>query len=141
MKLRQISWWRAIAGALGAEVTLVTGAFAWVALYSHLIHPGKPVEFYRRYALGASPWVAVLVGVPLFYLAGRWIRARVPATAVATAMGMLGFYLLLEAPFLLLGDNPLMPYWLPTAGYAGKGVAIYLGAMGSGRRESPVREA
>lgn len=141
MRLRQISWRLALAGALGAELTLVSAAFAWVALYSHVIHPGEPFEFYHRYALGASPWVSVIVGIPVFFLACRWIRALVPANAMATALGLFGIYLLLDAPFALLGDNPLMPYWLPTAGYAAKGVVSYFGAMTSGRRESTAREA
>jgi hypothetical protein len=128
MRVRQISWRLAIACALGAEVVLVIAAFAWVALYSYLIHPGESSEFYRHYALGASPWVAVVVGIPVFYFAGRLIRARVPAGSVATAWCALGLYLLLEAPFVLGNHNPLMPAWLPFVGYAGKAVAIYLGA-------------
>jgi hypothetical protein len=133
MRLRQVSWRLALAGVLGAELTLVSAAFAWVALYSHLIRPGEPIEFYRHYALGASPWVSLLVGIPVFYLVCRWIRARIPANALATATGLFGLYLLLEAPFVLLNDNPLMPYWLPPAGWAAKGLASYLGAMPSRR--------
>lgn len=141
MSLRHIPWRFALAGALGAEVILVIAAFTWVAVYSYLIHPGEPAEFYQRYALGSSPWVAVIAGVPVFYLICRMIRARVPDKAGPTAIGLCGIYLLLEVPFVFLGSNPLMPSWLPFAGYAAKGVASYLGVMGSGRRESTAREA
>lgn len=141
MKLRQISWRLALAGALGAEITLVIAAFGWVALYSHVIHPGEPFQFYQSYALRSSPWVSLLVGIPVFYLGCRWIRARVPTKALATAMGLFGIYLLLDAPLVLLNDNPLMPSWLPSVGYAAKGMAGYLGARSDGRRQSTAREA
>lgn len=140
MQLREIRWRLAVGGALATEVILVLAAFGWVALYSYLIHPGEPAEFYQRYAMGASPWVAVLAGVPLFYLAGRWVRAREQGGTGATALALFGCYLLLEAPFVLGGDNPLMPSWLPYAGYAGKGVTIYLGVTGRGRSEPIARE-
>ncbi len=140
MRLAQIRWRIAVAGALGLEVTLVACAFGWVAIYSYLIHPGEPAEFYQRYALGASPWVSVIAGIPIFFLACRWIRTRLANNAMATAVGLFGVYLLLEAPFVLLGENPLMPAWLPYLGYAGKSVAGYFGVKPGERAVSNPRE-
>ena len=75
MRRRDIRWGAALGGMLLAEVAQIAAAFAWVALYSYLIHPGETPAFYQRYAELAGPWVSVLAGTPIFYLVCRWIGA------------------------------------------------------------------
>src|SRR5688500_15164831 len=60
MRMRDIRWGAAIGGMLVAEVAQIAAAFAWVALYSYLVHPGETPAFYQRYAEVAGPWVSVL---------------------------------------------------------------------------------
>jgi hypothetical protein len=47
---KDIRWGAAFGGMLLAEVGQIAATFAWVALYSYLIHPGETPDFYRRYA-------------------------------------------------------------------------------------------
>ena len=78
----KISWGRACAGALIAEVTQIAAAFGWVAIYSYLINPGQPIATYQAHAQASGPWVSILAGAPIFYAASRWI-ARTRRTALA----------------------------------------------------------
>jgi len=89
-----------------AEVAQIAAAFAWVALYSYLIHPGETPAFYQRYAELAGPWVSVLAGTPIFYLVCRWIGAGIPARAWPTAMALFGFFVLLDLPLTLSAGAP-----------------------------------
>jgi hypothetical protein len=89
-----------------AEVAQIAAAFAWVALYSYLIHPGETPAFYQRYAELTGPWVSVLAGTPIFYLVCRWIGARIPARAWPTAMALFGFFVLLDLPLALSAGTP-----------------------------------
>jgi hypothetical protein len=78
----QIKWGRALGGAVIAEIALIAAAFGWVAIYSYVINPGQPFATYQAHAQASGTWVSTLVGVPIFYAAGRWI-ARSQATALA----------------------------------------------------------
>ncbi len=128
MKLSDVRWGWAIGGALLCEVVLVALAFAWIAIYSYTIHPRETAEFYRQYAIAYCPWVSLLGGLPAFYLACRWIGMPAPAKSIPTALMLCVVYLLLDAPLLLVGTNPFMPAWLPTAGFALKFLAAFMGA-------------
>lgn len=96
MSMRDIRWGAALGGMLVAMVAQIAAAFAWVALYSYLIHPGETPAFYQRYAEVASPWVSVVAGGPIFYLICRWIGSRARASAWPTAMALFGLYVLLD---------------------------------------------
>jgi hypothetical protein len=60
---------------LALEVVLVSTAFGWVAIYSHVIAPGHALAHYEDYAHRASPVVALAISAPVFgafgYLCGR----------------------------------------------------------------------
>lgn len=96
MRMRDIRWGAALGGMLLAQVAQIAAAFAWVALYSYLIHPGETPAFYQRYAEVAGPWVSVLAGTPIFYLVCRWIGSRAPARAWPTAMALFGLFVILD---------------------------------------------
>ena len=127
MKLNRVRWGAALAGALTTEVLMIAAAFAWVAIYSYLLHPGESMDFYQKYATSSSPWVALIAGVPLFFMVCRWIGSRNPSKSLATAMAVFGIYFLIDAPIVLLGDNPEMARWFPAVNYVSKLVACYFG--------------
>lgn len=112
---------------MAVEVVLIAAAFAWVAIYSYLVHPGESSGFYQDYAVRASPWVSLIAGAPVFYFVCRWIGTRSPARAWPTAMGLFAVYFLLDAPFALLGANPYLPSWFVPIHYSVKFLACYLG--------------
>jgi hypothetical protein len=78
--------------AVGALAALVALSFAWVAIYSHVLHPGEELAFYQAYARVASPWVSVIAGVPLFWAIGAFARRRFGDAARANALAAFGVY-------------------------------------------------
>lgn len=136
MKMRDIRWGAALGGMLLAEVAQIAAAFAWVALYSYLVHPGETPAFYRRYAEGAGPWVSMLAGTPIFYLVCRWIGSRDPARAWPTALTLFGFFVLLDLALVLSvgAPSPRLVGFL-AASYLLKLLACHLAGRRAARNE------
>ncbi len=125
MRQKNIRWGLALGGALAAEAALVAAAIAWVTIYSYMVRPGQSPAFYRQYALLSGPWVSLITGVPVFYLAGRLIAKTWP-----TAMVLFGVYLLIDvtALTLLAGANPNLTLWRVAVSYLLKLLACHFGA-------------
>ena len=106
MKWKDIRWGAALGGMLVAEIAQIAAAFAWVALYSYLVHPGETPAFYQSYAQISGPWVSLLAGTPIFYLTCRWIGSRVPSRAWPTAMALFGLFVLVDLPLVFAAGTP-----------------------------------
>jgi hypothetical protein len=83
----KISWGRAFAGAVIAEIAQIAAAFVWVACYSYFINPGQPYATYQAHAEASGPWVSIIAGTPIFYAASRWIARSQP-----TALALFGIF-------------------------------------------------
>ena len=92
----QISWGRAGAGALIAEIAQIAAAFGWVAFYSYLINPGQPMAQYQVYAQASGPWVSILAGAPIFYAGSRWIARSRP-----TALALFAIFVVIDGALLV----------------------------------------
>ena len=113
---------RAFLAAIAAMAVLVAAAFGWVAIYSHLIEPGKGIEHYRAYAQQASPWVALVLGMPVFYGACRWI-----ARTRNVALAVFAVHCAIEIPVLAVSDLSPLPLWFLPLNFALKFCGCYLG--------------
>ena len=65
-----------LAAFVSLEIVMIAAAFAWVAIYSHVLRPGQSLATYQAYAREASPIVSLVVGIPAFFAAGIWLRKR-----------------------------------------------------------------
>ncbi len=137
MTLSHIRWGRALAGAFGAEFVLAAAAVGWVAVYSYALHPDASLAFYRQYALLSGPWISLLLGFPVFFVATRWAGAFAPSSALPTALGLAAIYLTFDAPIVLLGDNPYLDLRLVALAYALKLAACYFGGRSAARDTPP----
>jgi hypothetical protein len=95
-----IPWGWVALTVVGLEIALVLSAFAWVAIYSYLINPGHNSPYYQKYAEFASPIVSVVVGIPYFFVACRWVGRKAGTRAVAT--GLLVWFIIITIDVLLL---------------------------------------
>lgn len=119
----KVAWKKVVGGVLAAEVVLIAAAFLWVAVYSHLIAPGQELSVYRQHAQLSGPWVSVVVGVPVFYLLGRWLRSR------RAAASLFGLYLALDLALLAAIPAPgSLPLAFMAASYATKLASLLAGA-------------
>lgn len=130
MRKSEIRWGAALGGMLLAEVAQIAAAFAWVAFYSYVIHPGEAPAFYQRYAETAAPWVSVLAGAPIFYGICRWVVSR-RRGAWPTAMALFGMFLLLDLALVFAagGPSPRVAGFM-AASYLSKLLACHLAGRG-----------
>ena len=107
-----------------AEIGQVAAAFAWVALYSHVIDPGHPLAVYQAHARASGPWVSILAGAPIFYAASRWIARSRP-----TALALFGVFVVIDGGLLvsMTEDWTRVPFVLFGLSYATKLAACALG--------------
>jgi hypothetical protein len=122
------SWPRVIAATLLAHVILIAGAISWVAIYSHVLAPGQPFETYQAHAQASGPWVSLLLGVPLFYLLGRWLARARPQAARAGAAAFACVYMSIDLALLLALAPGAIPWLLVALNYAAKSAAAWVGA-------------
>jgi hypothetical protein len=124
----KISWGRACAGALIAEVAQIAAAFGWVAIYSYLINPGQPIATYQAHAQASGVWVSIIAGAPIFWAASRWIARTRP-----TALALYGIFAVIDSAMLvaMMESWTGAPFVLIGLSYLTKLVACALG----GRRE------
>ena len=134
--MRDIRWGAALGGMLLAEIGQIAAAFAWVAFYSYVVHPGETADFYQRHAQVSGPWVSLVAGTPIFYLVCRWIGSRIPARAWPTAMALFGLFVVFDFA-LILAAGTLSPriVGFVSASYLLKLVACHVGGRSAARIE------
>jgi hypothetical protein len=69
-------WWLTFPAALGVMIVNVLISVLYVAVYSYLIDPGHEAAYYQAYAQVAAPYSSIIAGIPLMFLAGRWIGGK-----------------------------------------------------------------
>lgn len=97
---------RSIALALAAMALNVACAFLWVAIYSYLIAPGQSEAAYEAYAERATPWSAIIAGMPILLGAG-WLMSRWHGGDWRTGMGPAIAYAAMDF-LILLAFNALL---------------------------------
>lgn len=122
MKLNLVRWRVAMIGAVIAEVALIASSFGWVAIYSYLINPGQPLATYQQHAIASGPWVSIVMGMPIFYAAGRWIAKTIP-----TAWALCGIVIAFDASVLAISGTAGLPIAFLAASYITKLLASRLG--------------
>jgi hypothetical protein len=121
-------WGLAVLSFLAAEASLIAAAVAWVTIYSYLVNPGHPAEFYQQYAQTSSPYIALLAGIPAFLLACRWAGGRVPSAAQSTALAVFGLFCLVEIASLLAFGRPTGSPWFEAVNFPVKLLSCLWGA-------------
>jgi low temperature requirement protein LtrA len=122
-----IPWGWVVLTVVGLEIALVASAVAWVAIYSYLINPGHDSAYYQKYAELASPIVAVVVGIPYFLFACRWVGRKAGKRAVAASLCVWFILFLIDVLLILIaGLNAYIAVML-TVSHVTKMLAAYFG--------------
>ncbi|MEK6281710.1 MAG: hypothetical protein AABN95_15250 [Acidobacteriota bacterium] len=122
-----IPWgWVAIT-AVGLEVAVTLAAFVWVGIYSYLIHPGENLSYYQNYAQLASPIVSVVVGIPFWFFACRWVGRKAGTRAVAMCLSAWLIVPVIDIPLSLLGQATAYNWAMVAISDSTKLLAAYLG--------------
>src|SRR5215471_4069944 len=131
-----IPWGWVIATAIGLEVALMISAFAWVAIYSYLIHPGEAANYYENYAQSASPWVSIVLGIPYWFLACRWVGQKAGSRAVAMCVWAWFITFLIDFPLIFLAEQKAYYLMMVAMSLSTKLLAAYLGGRAALKRVS-----
>jgi len=124
-----IPWgWVAIT-AVGLEVAVALAAFAWVGIYSYLVHPGEELSYYQNHAQFASPIVSVVVGIPAWFFACRWLGRKAGTRAAAMCLSAWLIVPLIDIPLGILGQARAYDWTMIAISDSTKLLAAYLGGM------------
>ena len=122
-----IPWgWVAIT-AVGLVVAVTLAAFAWVAIYSFLIHPGEELPYYQDYAQSASPIVSIVTGIPFWFFACRWVGRKAGTRAVAMCLSTWLIVPVVDIPLSLLAQATAYDWAKVAISDSTKLLAAYLG--------------
>ncbi|MCM3902630.1 MAG: hypothetical protein ND866_13065 [Pyrinomonadaceae bacterium] len=122
-----IPWGWVVITAVGLVVAVTLAAFVWVGIYSYLIHPGEDLSYYQNYAQFASPIVSVVVGIPVWFFACRWVGRKAGTRAVAMCLSAWLIVPVIDIPLSLLGQAKAYDWAMVALSNSTKLLAAYLG--------------
>ena len=99
-----------------------------------MINPGHEKQFYQEAANRFGPISSIVCGIPLMYLAGRWIGKRVGAQfSIKAALVVWLIYFILDIAIVAASGALMSVLHLVIISFTTKLAAIYLGARHSAR--------
>lgn len=69
--VRRLAWLVGI--ALAVLVINVAISVLYMVIYSYLIDPGHEPNYYNEHIQRAAPYCSIVAGMPLMFIAGRWV--------------------------------------------------------------------
>ena len=123
----RIRWGWVAVTAVVLEVALVLSAFAWVAIYSYLIHPGEVLEYYQNYAQLSGPIVSIVLGIPYWFFACRWAGRKAGSRAVTMSLWIWSIIFIIDFPLTFLGEPGAYDWAMVALSHSTKMIAAFLG--------------
>ena len=126
--------WIALPTAIVVGILNVFLFFLFMVLYSYVIDPGHNEQFYQEAAGRFGPVSSIICGIPLMYLAGRWIGKRVGAMfAIKAALLVWLIYFTLDVAIVGASGALMSVLHLVIVSFTTKLAAIYMGARHSAK--------
>ena len=128
-------WWLAIPFALGVMILNVLIHVLYMVVYGYLIDPGHDEAYYQAYAQLSAPYSSIIAGMPLMFLAGRWIGGKFPkGNSVKAAVLVWLIYFLIDFAVVALVGALAQIALLFVISFATKFAAAYLGGLSAQKR-------
>ena len=120
--------WLVLPTAIVVGILNVLCFFLFMVAYSYLLDPGHDQNYYQDAANRFGPYSSIICGMPLMYLAGRWIGKRVgPQLAVTGALLVWAIYFVLDLTIVAASGALMSILWLFVISFATQVAAVYLG--------------
>lgn len=132
----RIPWGWVVVTAVGLEIAMVISAVVWIVIYSYLIHPGEDQTYYENYAKLASPVVSVVLGIPFWFFACRWVTRKAGTRAVQMALWAWFILFIIDVPLICLGEPRLFDWMIVAIAHSTKLLAAYLGGRAALKHSS-----
>ncbi len=128
-------WWLAVPFALGVMIVNVLISILYVVFYSFVIDPGHDEAYYQAYAQVAAPYSSIIAGIPLMFLAGRWIGSKFPkGNSVKAALLMWLVYFLIDLAIVTAVGALAQIALIFAISFTTKLAAAYLGGLSAQKR-------
>jgi hypothetical protein len=128
------SFFKIIGAALLVLAINVLASILYMVVYSYVINPGHPSQFYQEYAQVAAPYSSIIAGFPIMYFVCRWLSRRwKPDTALKDALSVWLVYTLIDVIVLLAAGTTSRVWLLATISHLTKLAAAYLGGIAGSR--------
>ena len=110
----------------------------YMVVYSYVINPGQDTEHYQSHAGVSAPYSSIVVGMPLMFLACRWVGGKFSARfSVTAALLVWVVYFLIDITVLVFAGELRRLALLFAISFVTKFAAAYLG--GHAARKQAVR--
>jgi hypothetical protein len=83
--MKKNGWVWIIPAAIAVMIINVAIHILYMVAYSYVINPGHDVAHYQAHARVSAPYSSIVIGMPLMFLACRWIGSKFAARFVITA--------------------------------------------------------
>jgi hypothetical protein len=124
--------------ALLVMIANVIASILYMVVYSYLIDPGHDEQYYNDHIQTAAPYCSIVAGIPLMFIAGRWIaRWWEGKFAIKSAIVVWLAYLLIDSTIILFA-GALTPKFalILFVSFATKLGAVYFGASTAARSQT-----
>ncbi len=99
-------WVWIIPAAIAVMIVNVAIHILYMVAYSYAINAGQDVAHYEAHARVSAPYSSIVVGMPLMFLACRWIGRKFAARYVITAALLVWLvYVLIDLTVLLFAGE------------------------------------
>jgi len=128
-------WWLAIVFALGVMVLNVLMHILYMVVYGFLINPGQDDAHYQAYAGESAPYSSIIAGIPLMFLAGRWIGTKFPkGNSVKAALLVWFIYFVIDLAVVALAGALAQIALLFAISFSTKLIGAFLGGLSAQKR-------
>ena len=133
-------WWLAIPFALGGMIVNLLVSLLYVVVYSYAIDPGHDETYYQVHAQVAAPYCSIVAGIPLMFLAGRWIGGKFPkGNSVKAALLVWLVYFLIDFAVIAAAGALAQIAVLFIISFVTKFGAAFLGGLSAQNRGAYLR--
>jgi len=124
-------WVWIIPAAIAVMIINVAIHVLYMVAYSYVINPGHEAAYYQAHAQVSAPYSSIVVGMPLMFLACRWIGRKFAARFVITAALLVWLvYFLVDLTVVLFAAEPSSRLLLLfIISFVTKFAAAYLGGL------------
>jgi hypothetical protein len=128
-------WVWIVPAAIAVLVANVAIHILYMVAYSYLIDPGRDAAHYQAHAESSAPYSSIFIGMPVMFLACRWVGRRFEARLSVTAALLVWLvYFLIDITALVFAGELGRLALLFVISFVTKLAAAYLGGLAARRQ-------
>ena len=133
--MQNYRWWPVIPIALGVMFVNILISVLFIVVYSYLIDPGHDEAYYQAYAQFSAPYSSIVAGIPLMFVAGRWISSKFPeGNGIKASLLVWLVYFVIDFAIIAAAGALVQIPLLFIISFTTKLVAAYLGGLSTVKR-------